>query len=217
MSAESWGLLFSGLRVTLEVSLLSIASSLALGTLIGALRIAPVAPLRVLSIGYIEFFRNVPLLIVLFFAFFGLPYAGLRLDSYPAAVVGLSVYHAAYVAEVVRAGLQSIPHGQFEAGRALGLNYLQMLRLVLLPQAFRISIPPLGNVFIALVKNTSVAGAISVFELVKQADTVESRTFDPTAFIVAGLLFLVLTIPLSGLVNMIEQRLQTRRRAGAAR
>lgn len=230
VSAESWQLLLSGLGVTLGLSLVSILLSLLAGTLIGVLRVAPLGPLRVLATGYIEFFRNIPLLIVLFFAFFGLPISGLRTtdftipyiglrvtNSLQAATLGLAAYHAAYVAEVVRAGLQSIPSGQFEAARALGLNYIRMLWLVLLPQTFRIIIPPLGNVFIALVKNTSVASTISVFELVKQADTVESRTFNPLAFIIAGLLYLALTAPLSVAVNALEIRLQARRRAEAQR
>jgi putative glutamine transport system permease protein len=226
MNQESWDLLLSGLGVTLGLSVASILLSLLIGTFIGVLRVAPLPPLRVLTIGYIEFFRNIPLLIVLFFIYFGLPNSGLRFTSFnlpvvgwrltnemQAAILGLTIYHAAYVAEVVRAGLQAIPRGPFEAARALGFSYARMMWLVLLPQAFRIIIPPLGSVFIALVKNTSVASAISVFELVKQADTVESRTFNPLAFVFAGLAFLLITIPLSGLVNTVEARLQLRRRS----
>lgn len=220
MSPESWQMILDGLGVTIGLSVISILFSLLLGTLLGVLRIAPLAPLRVLVMGYVEFFRNIPLLIVLFFVYFGLPFAGVRFASFTvpgtglrvtnemqAAILGLSVYHAAYVTEVVRAGLQAIHVGQVEAARALGLDFAQMIRFVLLPQAFRMTMPPLGNVFIALSKNTSIASAISVFELVKQADTIESRTFDPSAFIIAGLLYLMLTIPLSLGVNALEARL----------
>jgi aspartate/glutamate/glutamine transport system permease protein len=204
MNLEGWHLLYEGLLLTLGLSLSSSAISLPLCLLIGVLRVSPLKPLHVLSIGYIEFFRNIPLVTVLFFVFYGLPHAGLRLDPMPAAIAGLGIYHAAYVAEIVRAGLQAIDRGQSDAGRALGFNQIQLFQRVLLPQAFRIIIPSLGNAFIALVKSTSVTGVIAVNELIKQSDIVESRTFDPFAFIIAGLLFLILTIPLSLAINGIE-------------
>jgi len=211
VTPENWRLLLEGLRLTLWLSLASIAISLVIGTLIGVLRISPIAPLRVVATGYVELFRDIPLLIVLFFIFLGLPKARLRFDPIQSAVVGLSVYTAAFVAEVVRAGLQAIHYGQIEAARALGLTYIQMMRYVLLPQVFRNVVPPLGTVFIALVKNTSVASAISAPEVMLQAETIEGRTFNPYSFLIAGLLYLVLTVPLSALVNAAEQRLRTHR------
>jgi putative glutamine transport system permease protein len=199
MNAESWYLLLQvGLVATAGLSLAAGAISLLLGTFIGIFRVSPVAPLRVLANGYVEFFRNIPLLICLAFIFYGLPKAG---------VIGISVYTAAFVAEVVRAGLQSISHGQFEAARALGLSYVQMLWLVLLPQVFRMVIPPLGTIFIALVKNTSVASAIVVPELMYQAEVIAGRYFYPDVFLIAGALYLIITLPLALLVNVVEKRL----------
>ncbi|HEX9114482.1 MAG TPA: amino acid ABC transporter permease [Anaerolineae bacterium] len=212
MNAESWNLLGRGLIVTTELSLLAILISLALGTLIGVLRVAPVAAARVLGAGYVEFFRNIPLLICFAFIYYGLPKAGITLPTFWAGVAGLSVYSAAFVAEVVRSGLQSISAGQLEAARALGLTYLQMLRLVLLPQVFRMVIPPLGTVFIALVKNSSVASAIVVAEIMYQAEVVAGRYFYPSVFLIAGLIYLVITLPLAGAVNLAERRLRTVRR-----
>ena len=213
MNAESWNLLLrEGLLTTAELSLLSIAISLVLGTVIGVLRVAPAEPVRVLGAGYVEFFRNIPLLICFAFIYYGLPKAGITFPTFWAGVVGLSVYSAAFVAEVVRAGLQSISHGQVEAARALGLSYLQTLRLVLLPQVFRIVVPPLGTVFIALVKNSSVASAIVVGEMMYQAEVIAGRYFYPSVFLIAGLLYLVITLPLAGLVNLAEQRLRVARR-----
>jgi putative glutamine transport system permease protein len=215
MNPESWDLLLRvGLLTTVRLSFLSILISLAFGTLVGILRVAPVTWLRVLAAGYVEFFRNLPLLIVLAFIFYGLPKSGVTFPTFESGVIGMSVYTAAFVAEVVRAGLQSISHGQIEAGRALGLSYLQLLRLVLLPQVFRIIVPPLGTVFIALVKNTSVASAIVVEEMMYQAEVIAGRYFFPNVFLITGLLYLVITIPLAGAVNLAEQRLRVGRRRG---
>src|SRR5437016_2638671 len=149
-------LLWQGLLETLKLSLLSIALSLILGTIIGVMRVAPIAPVAVFAEGYIAFFRNIPLLIVLFFVLNGLPASplGLSLPFFETAVAGLSVYTAAYVAEVVRAGLQSLSYGQMEAARSLGMGWTQAMQYVLLPQTFAAIIPPLGSVFIAMTKNT---------------------------------------------------------------
>ena len=213
MNAESWDLLLRvGLLTTARLSLLSILISLVLGTLVGILRVSPLAPLRVLGAGYVEFFRNIPLLICFAFIYYGLPKAGVTFPTFESGVIGLSVYTAAFVAEVVRSGLQAISAGQLEAARALGMTYLQMLRLVLMPQVFRMIVPPLGTVFIALVKNSSVASAIVVEEMMYQAEVVAGRYFYPNVFLIAGLLYLVITLPLAGLVNWAEQRLRIGRR-----
>lgn len=212
MSPETISELLAGLRMTLWLSITSIFFSLILGTVIGILRVSPVLILRAMAEGYIELFRNIPLLIVMFFVFNGLPFAGIRVDPpgpdfSNSAIVALSVYTAAYVAEVVRAGLEAIHPGQIEAGRSLGMNYVKILRYILLPQAFRMIIPPLGNLFIALTKNTSVASAISVQELLLKAQVIESRTFANNIVLFAALIYLALTIPLSILVNAIERRM----------
>ncbi len=206
MDAANLSLLLQGLWVTIQLSVLSILISLVLGTFIAVLRISPLGPVSAFAQGYVEFFRNIPLLIILFFVLNGLPQAGITLSFFWTGVAGLSAYTAAYVAEVVRAGLESIAKGQTEAARSLGLTWGQMMRLVLLPQALRLTIPPLGNLFIALVKNTSLASAVAVPELLYQAGVIEGQTFNPEVFIIAGVLYLVLTIPLGGLVNLVERR-----------
>ena len=208
-------LLATGLRMTLWLTATSMALALVFGTLLGILRVSPAWPLRAFAQGYVEFFRNIPLLVVLFFVFNGLPYAGVHLDPRGAdfsrsAIAGLAVYTAGYVAEVVRAGLQAVGPGQVEAARALGLGYLTILRDVLLPQAVRMIMPPMGNVLIALAKNTSIASAIAVPELMYQAQLAESRSFSGNVFLVAGLVYLVLTVPLALAVNALERRLVLR-------
>jgi aspartate/glutamate/glutamine transport system permease protein len=208
------GLLWDGLLETLKLSVLSILLSLAIGTVVGVMRVAPAMPIAVFAEGYIAFFRNIPLLIILFFALNGLPASPLqiRLSFFQTAVVGLAVYTAAYVAEVVRAGLQSLSHGQLEAARSLGLSWPQAMRYVLLPQTFAAIIPPLGSVFIAMTKNTSLASTIAVPELLYQSRVIEARTFNPNVLLVAGLLYLAITIPLGLLVNALEARFAIGRR-----
>ena len=207
-------LFFGGFWLTIQISVLGLAGGLVVGTLIALMRVSPIAPLRWTGASYVEFFRNTPLVVQLFFLFYGLPFLGLRFSPdlfeniFRAAFVGMALYHGAYVAEVVRGGLLAVDRGQIEAARSLGLSYSQMLREVQLPQTFRAVIPPLGNVAIALVKNTSLASAIGVTELLGAAETVESRTFRAEeAFVAATLLYLVLTIPLGALVNLLERRL----------
>jgi putative glutamine transport system permease protein len=207
-------LFFGGLWVTVQLSVLGLAGALVVGTAIALLRVSPVAPLRFLGAAYVEFFRNTPLVVQLFFLFLGLPLLGLRFASdtfdniFRAAIVGMSLYHGAYVAEVVRGGLIGIDRGQIEAARSLGLSYVQTLREVQLPQTFRAVIPPLGNIAIALVKNTALASTIGVTDLLFAAEIVESRTFRAEeAFLTATLLYLALTIPLGGIVNLLERRL----------
>ena len=203
----------AGLLETLKLSLLSILVSLVLGTVVGVMRVAPLAPVAVLAEGYITFFRNTPLLIVLFFALNGLPASplGIRLSFFDTAVAGLSVYTSAYVAEVVRAGLQALSRGQTEAARSLGLSWTGAMRFVLLPQAFAMIIPPLGSVFIALTKNTALASTIAVPDLLYQSRVIEARTFNPNVLLITGLLYLAITIPLGFLVNYLESKLSIAR------
>lgn len=206
-------LLWQGLLETLKLSLLSIALSLIIGTIVGVMRVAPLAPVAVFAEGYITFFRNIPLLIVLFFVLNGLPTSplALRFSFFETAVIGLSVYTAAYVAEVVRAGLQSLSRGQLEAARSLGMTWVNAMRCVLLPQTFAVIIPPLGSVFIALIKNTSLASTIAVPELLYQSQIVEARTFNPNILIFTGLMYLAITIPSGLLVNALEGRMSMAR------
>lgn len=181
--------------------------SLVLGTLIAVMRVSPIGLLAAFASGYTEFFRNIPLLIVLFFTLNGLPYMGITLPFFWVGVAGLAVYHSAYVAEIVRAGLQSIGTGLVEASRSLGLTWLQTMRWVLLPFTFRTIIPPLGSLFSALVRNTSLASAVAVPEILYQSEIIEGRTFNPDIFIIAGAMYLLLTLPLAGLINLAERRL----------
>ncbi len=207
-------LFFGGLWLTVQISVLGLFGALVAGTIVALLRVSPLAPLRWIGGAYVEFFRNTPLVVQLFFLFLGLPLIGLRFsgdtfeNNFRAAAVGMALYHAAYVAEVVRGGLLGVDRGQIEAARSLGLSYLKMLRYVQLPQTFRSVVPPLGNIAIALVKNTALASTIGVAELLSAAEIVESRTFRAEeSYLAATMLFLVLTLPLGLLVNTLERRM----------
>jgi len=204
----------NGLWVTFQLSVLALAGSLVVGTVVALFRVSPVTPLRWVGGGFVEAFRNTPLLVQLFFFFFGLPLLGIRLSAEPlesnfrAAVIGLALYHAAYVAEIVRGGLLAVDKGQIEAARSLGLSYVGMIRYIQLPQAFRAVVPPLGNIAIALVKNTSLAATIGVSELLQGGELIESRTFRSVeAFGAVAILYLFLTIPMGLGVNWLERRM----------
>jgi aspartate/glutamate/glutamine transport system permease protein len=200
--------LLQGYRTTIWLSLAAIPPSLILGTLIGILRVVPSRVVRGIGTVYVEFFRNIPLLIVLFYFYHALPRAGIMLSAFDSALWAVAIYTAAFIAEAVRAGIQSIHKGQLEASRSLGLSYLQTMRHIILPQAFAVIIPPLGNLYIAMLKNTSLASTIAVAELVYQGEILDSRTFRTfEVFIAVGLLYLTLTIPLGVLVNLIERRM----------
>jgi putative glutamine transport system permease protein len=208
-------LFLTGLFLTLQLSIFGSIGALLLGTAVALFRISPIPPLRWIGVAYVEFFRNTPLLVQLFFLFFGLGAVGVTwftTDTFERifriGAAAMALYHGAYVGEVVRGGLLGIDKGQIEAARSLGLTYMQTLLFIQLPQTFRSVVPPLGNIGIALIKNTSLASTIGVAELLHAFEIVESRTFRTfEAFGAVVLLYLVLTIPASLGVNWLEKRL----------
>ena len=192
-------ILLDGLKTTLQLAVGGLILALLAGIFVAVLRVSPFRLLRLVGAIYVEFLRNIPLLVQMFFWVFGLPFVGITLTEFTGALLGLAFYTSAFVAEVVRAGILSINRGQMEAARSLGLTYLQTMRLVLLPQAIAMTVPPLGNLAIALTKNTSVASAVLVAELMYQGEIVNGRTFATyETFTVVGLMYLALTLPSVG-------------------
>jgi putative glutamine transport system permease protein len=211
---DHWPQFLSGLVVTLEVSVLSLLLSIVLGGLLGMMRVMPVALCQRLSGAYVEFFRNVPPLIHLFYIFFALPRVGLVLSSFASGVIGLTIYHAAFMAEILRAGINAVGRHQLDSARALGLSYSEAMRYVTLPQAVAIVLPPLGNLFISLVKTSSLVAAISTADLMFEAEILNERTFRTfEVFTFAGLVYLALTVSLGTLMHRLEARLPVRRMA----
>lgn len=208
--------LVDGLKITLELSAVSIVLSFLLGLLIAVMRMSNFKPVLWFSHAYLEFFRNTPLLVQLFFWYFGsykiLPTAvndwlNRTNFEFGAAVIALTIYTSAFIAEDIRSGVRSIPKEQMEAARSSGFSYLRSMQYIILPQAVRITIPPLINQFLNLVKNSSLAMTIGVAELTYQARQMESYTFKGfEAFTAATLVYLVLSLAITGLVTLYSKK-----------
>jgi putative glutamine transport system permease protein len=204
-----------GFWVSIRLALLAGVIAHSLGLVVALLKVSPFAPARAVGSVFVEFVRNVPLLAHLFFWVYGLPFVGILLPEFVAAFCGLGVYTAAFIAEAIRAGIQGIGRGQLEAARALGLPYPKMMRLVVLPQAIAAVVPPLGNLAIAMVKNTSVAAGVTVPELLYQTQVINARTFATyPVFFTSAALYLLLTLPMGWLVSRLEKSM-TRYRVAA--
>lgn len=154
-----------GTIVTVRLALLAFAIAVVMGVIIASFRVSPVPPLQRFAAAYVSLFRNLPLLVIFFLALFGLGDLGLVYDGFPTAVVALGMYTGAYMAEVIRSGINSVSSGQAEAGRAIGLGFVPLLVTIVVPQAVRTVIAPIGNLFIANFKNTAVALTITVTDL----------------------------------------------------
>lgn len=205
---ESLPLYWEGFRTTIVLALLSGVIALVLGTVLGAFRVSPVPPLRWFGAAYVEIVRNTPLTIVFAFFVFVAPQIGLRMPFFTSAVAALSIYTAAFVCEAVRSGINSVGVGQAEASRALGLTFTQSLGLIVLPQALRTVVPPLINIFIALAKNTSVAGGFFVVELfgIGRRLTNDFPADVIPALIGVGVAYLILTIPSGLFAGYVERK-----------
>ncbi|MCL6573031.1 MAG: amino acid ABC transporter permease [Bacillus sp. (in: Bacteria)] len=192
-----------GLKITIIASLIALFCSFILGTLIAVMRIAPFRLLNWLGSAYVEFIRNIPVLVIVFFTYL----AG-NFDGLVAGTIGLTVYTAAFIAEAIRAGIMSVPKGQMEAARSTGLSYGQAMITVILPQAIKIVIPPLGNQFINLVKNSSLLAVVAGGDLMYQGDLISAKTYVTfDTYIFVALFYLILTIPLSFGVGFLEKRM----------
>ncbi|MBV8449521.1 MAG: amino acid ABC transporter permease [Hyphomicrobiales bacterium] len=195
-----------GALMTLRLSGLAMVASLVIAILGALARTSGPKPLRMLVAAYVEIIRNTPFLVQIFIIFFGLPTVGLRLDANEGALIALILNGSAYTIEIVRAGIENISQGQIEGALALGLHRLQTFRLVVLPQALRIIVPPLGSQFILLMLNSSVCSAISADELTSAALDVQGRTFRAfEAFIVAAAIYFALSLLFSTAFATIER------------
>ncbi|MEX2290407.1 MAG: amino acid ABC transporter permease [Mycobacteriales bacterium] len=196
-----------GFRTTVSLTLLAAMGALVLGTLIAAMRVSPVPPLRWAGATYVNLVRNTPLTVVFFLVVFGLPEVDVIVSFYRFAVIALSLYTAAFVAEVVRSGINSVAAGQAEASRAVGMTFGQTLRLVVLPQAFVNIVPPMASVFIALLKNTSIAYAFGVFEATQAMNRlITANGADVIAIVAtAALTYLALALLASAAFGFLER------------
>jgi His/Glu/Gln/Arg/opine family amino acid ABC transporter permease subunit len=208
---DAMPLLLLGATVTLRLALASILLGLLGGSLLGIARLSPSGPLRWAARIYIEFFRGTPLIVQLFMIYFGVPALAqslgseLRLTPWTAAILSLSLNSSAYIAEIIRAGIQSIEMGQQEASESLGLSSVQTMQSVIFPQALRRMIPPLGNEFIVLLKDTSIVSVIGFQEMFMQGKLIVARTYQVfEIYLTIALLYLLMTLLLSYALGRVE-------------
>jgi amino ABC transporter, permease protein, 3-TM region, his/glu/gln/arg/opine family len=195
------------IKVTLPLTAISFSLGLLIAVLTAIARIANIKILKQLSEFYIWIFRGTPLLVQLFIVYFGLPIVGVTLDVWSAAIITFSLNIGAYASEAVRAAVLSVPKGQWEAATALGMSYAQILRRIIAPQAARISLPPLSNIFISTLKDTSLAASITMVDMFMVAQRIAARTFDPlTLYVLAALFYLIVCTFLTFLQARLEKK-----------
>lgn len=204
---KTFPILLKGSLITLQLTVLTIMVGSILGIILALLKINENKIAYSLASLYIWIFRGTPLLLQLFFLYYGLPFAGIKLSPFQAALIGLSLNCGAYMAEIIRGGIISIDKGQFEAAKALGFNYIQTMKKIILPQAFRRIIPPMGNEFITILKETSIVSSITMVELMRAAQQMYSTTFKPIEiFLSAGCIYLGMTTIFTGVFAIIEKQ-----------
>ena len=204
----SFPLLLLGAGVTIKITAMSVALGVLIGLFVGIARICRVKPLRFLAAVYVDFFRGTPLLVQIFLFYFAVPViTGQRIDPYVAAVGSCGINSGAYVAEIVRAGIQSIDEGQMEAGRSLGMTWAQTMRYIIVPQAMKRVIPPLGNEFIALLKDSSLVSVIGFEELTRRGQLIIAKTYASLEiWFSVAIIYLIMTLTISRLVAFLEKR-----------
>lgn len=197
-----------GFLMTLLLLGVSGAGALIIGTIVAAMRISPVPAMRVVATVFTEIARNTPLTLVFYFTIFVMPMMGVRIDFLPLALIALTFYTSPFVAEALRSGINGVPMGQAEAARSVGMGFGQTVSLVVLPQAFRMTVPPLINVFIALTKNTSVAGGFFIMELFGVAKTLANLNGNIVLLILVTVaaLYLVITFTLGITAGKLEKK-----------
>ena len=203
----------SGLWVTFRLVAVAFVIAIVVGTLVAALRVAPVRGLRIAGGIYVEIFRNIPLLVLLIIAFAGVRRAGVPISPWVAGTLGLGIYTAAFIAEALRSGVFAVSKGQIEAALSLGMTYPRVMRRIILPQAFRTVIPALSSLIIAMIKNSAIVGAslIALPDLLKESREIQSETAQTEAFVWAAVGYLLLTVSATFGFRVLERRYAIRR------
>lgn len=206
--------LLKGAILTVELSVLAIMIGFSMGVLIGMARLSKSRLMRYPAFAYINIIRGTPLLVQLFLIYYGLPQFGIKFSPFLAALTGMALNDAAYVAEITRGAIQSIEKGQWEAARATGLTFTQSMVHVIFPQAFKRMIPPLGNEFILLIKASSLVSTIAMVELTRTAQLIASATFRPMELLVgAAMIYLAMNLILQYTLSRVEARLSGKRKS----
>ena len=201
-------ILLPGLTMTIPLTVISFAIAMVIAVAVAMVQFAKVPVLRQICRFYIWVIRGTPLLVQLYVIFYGLPKLGVILDPFPSAIIVFSINEGAYCAETMRAALESVPAGQMEAGYCVGMNYLQIMRRIVLPQALRTAFPPLSNSLISMVKDTSLAANITVMEMFMATQRIVARTYEPLVlYMEVGLIYLLFCTVLTWVQRAGEKRL----------
>lgn len=203
---ETLPLILSGLMTTLTLGVTCIVLGFLGGIFLALVRLYAARPLRIVAVSYIDVFRALPVLVLLFVVYYALPFAGIRLSSFTSATTAISMVSAAYSAEIIRAGIEAIPKGQFEAAHALGLRFVLTMSKVILPQAIKIVIPPITSNSVSVMKDTALASVVAMPDLLKQANQAQALAANPTPLIVAAVIYLMILLPLVRIVGYFEKR-----------
>jgi polar amino acid transport system permease protein len=207
-------ILLQGAIVTLQVTVLSFALSSVIGLALALLRLSHVAPLRVGASAVINVIRGLPIIVQLFYIYFVLPDFGIQLTAFQAGVIGLGIAYSAYQAENFRAGIEAVDEGQREAAQAIGMRTPLLMRRVVLPQAFRIALPPYGNTLVMMLKDSSLVSTITVAEMTREGQLIASSTFqNMTVYTLVALLYLLMSLPLVWVLKRLERRLGAGRKS----
>ncbi|GEO78936.1 glutamine transport system permease protein [Companilactobacillus mindensis DSM 14500] len=205
---SNWSAFISGFGWTLLSSILALFFSLIIGSLFAILEVVPNKALRIIGNVYVEIFRNIPLLVITMFFYLVIPLYIVKINGFTAGTIGLTIYTSAFIAETVRAGINSVDPGQMEAARSQGMTFWKAMRYIVLPQAFKYVIPPLGNQFVNLVKNSSVLAFVAGFDLMYQGNAIASQTFETVnTYVIVGIFYLIITLPISYYMQHLEKKL----------
>jgi polar amino acid transport system permease protein len=209
---SAFPLLIAGACITVEITALTVFFGMIIGICVSLIRMSDFKILRWMGNVYVDFIRGTPLLIQIFLVYFALPsIIGHRVDAYFAAISACSINSGAYMAEVFRGGIQSIDIGQMEAGRSLGMTWWQTMRYVILPQAFKRIIPPLGNEFIAMLKDSSLVSVIGFEELTRRGQLIIARTYASfEIWMAVAIIYLILTFTVARLTGLLERKFETK-------
>jgi len=212
LMANSFPLLLAGAAITVEITAMSVTFGLLIGCMIGIARLCSIKSLRYFANVYVDFIRGTPLLVQIFLVYFALPnIIGSRVDPFVAAISACSINSGAYVAEIFRAGIQSIDKGQMEAGRSLGMTWAQTMRYIIMPQAFKRIIPPLGNEFIAMLKDSSLVSVIGFEELTRRGQLIIARTYASfEIWMAVAIIYLIMTFAVARFTGYLERRFDTK-------
>lgn len=208
---QIYPLLLQGLRFTIMLAVVALPLSIAWGLVVAVAYSFHIRWFNLLLIGYIDLVRAFPVVVLLVLIFYGLPFLGLKLDGFTAAVLAIALNNSGYYGEIFRAGIESVPKGQREAGRALGLRTRHIIALIILPQAIRKALAPLASNSLELVKTTSIAALVALPELLRSARVAQEQTYNPTPLMAAAAIYFVLLWPFARWVAVLERRAQLQR------